>query len=349
LPRLAPVEAPGAAPRRVAASAAASAATALAGALALGGCSGEDLGACDAFRARQVAFALPFPGDVTGLAGQPMFEGQALVTASCGGGVFCHAEVSPQQRLGVPAGLDLDFRLACDARAPAEPCTQASSERLARAKRVGYRHRQDILDAVADGSMPPGALGRDIRARSPRFERADGSPLPELDTPEGRDILRNWLACGLPVVDRAEDATALSPAGAYCGDAALGDCVRGSPRVITPPEPKWSSIYERVIVPQCVSCHGPGPTDYRPEHKLDLSTMEIAYTQMVGATAMGGFCNDRPQQHVVPGNPAESLLILKMEPGDPPCGERMPLDGPYLPDTVIEPIRQWIAAGAMRD
>jgi hypothetical protein len=48
---------------------------------------------------------------------------------------------------------------------------------------------------------------------------------------------------------------------------------------------------------------------------------------------------------VVPGNPDASFLIQKLE-GTQSLGERMPLFGPYLPQSTIDVIREWIRNGA---
>ena len=48
---------------------------------------------------------------------------------------------------------------------------------------------------------------------------------------------------------------------------------------------------------------------------------------------------------VIPGNPGGSLLIQKLE-GTQTVGFRMPAGGPYLPQSTIDVIRQWIQDGA---
>ena len=48
---------------------------------------------------------------------------------------------------------------------------------------------------------------------------------------------------------------------------------------------------------------------------------------------------------VIPGNPGGSLLIQKLE-GTQTVGFRMPAGGPYLPQSTIAAIRQWIQDGA---
>jgi len=48
---------------------------------------------------------------------------------------------------------------------------------------------------------------------------------------------------------------------------------------------------------------------------------------------------------VIPGNPGGSLLIQKLE-GTQTVGFQMPAGGPYLPQSTIDVIRQWIQDGA---
>jgi len=48
---------------------------------------------------------------------------------------------------------------------------------------------------------------------------------------------------------------------------------------------------------------------------------------------------------VIPGNPGGSFIIQKLE-GTQTLGDRMPQFGPYLPQSTIDVIRQWIQDGA---
>jgi len=48
---------------------------------------------------------------------------------------------------------------------------------------------------------------------------------------------------------------------------------------------------------------------------------------------------------VVPGKADESILIKKLLP-NPPFGNRMPQGGPFLPDSSIQVLRDWINQGA---
>lgn len=51
---------------------------------------------------------------------------------------------------------------------------------------------------------------------------------------------------------------------------------------------------------------------------------------------------------VVPGNADSSLIVKKILPS-PPFGSRMPQGGPYLPDTTIQVIKDWINQGAQNN
>lgn len=107
-----------------------------------------------------------------------------------------------------------------------------------------------------------------------------------------------------------------------------------------PLRPTWNSIHATVIRPHCAqaNCHAGGNV----ESQLDLSSRD-AYTALV----------NRPSHVVsdwilvIPGNPAESYLMRKLN-GDRIVGERMPQGQPPLPDSVLTVIRKWIAAGAPR-
>jgi hypothetical protein len=48
---------------------------------------------------------------------------------------------------------------------------------------------------------------------------------------------------------------------------------------------------------------------------------------------------------IISGNADSSILIRKVSP-TPPFGSRMPLGGPYLPDSTIARIAKWIDEGA---
>jgi len=161
-------------------------------ALACVGCASE-LGPCD-----EVAATSPIYFDE---GGNPAYPGQALTDVSCGAGTFCHASGVPSEdRFGAPAALDLDVGVALE---PAE------LERLRRARRAAWNMRHAVYEQVASGAMPPpGAAGDTALSSAPRYRAhlgtADERALPQIASPEGLEILRNWLACGAHVIEATE-------------------------------------------------------------------------------------------------------------------------------------------------
>jgi hypothetical protein len=51
-------------------------------------------------------------------------------------------------------------------------------------------------------------------------------------------------------------------------------------------------------------------------------------------------------ERVDPGNPDDSYIVLKLENAPGIVGVQMPFGGPYLPQSTIDVIRQWITNGA---
>jgi hypothetical protein len=54
---------------------------------------------------------------------------------------------------------------------------------------------------------------------------------------------------------------------------------------------------------------------------------------------------DNSLVRVIPYQPNTSFLIQKLE-GTQSLGDRMPQGGPYIPQVLINDIRQWISEGA---
>jgi hypothetical protein len=52
---------------------------------------------------------------------------------------------------------------------------------------------------------------------------------------------------------------------------------------------------------------------------------------------------------LVPGEPESSLVYLKLAGGEVPVGEPMPLNRPYVEDSLLAEIEAWIEAGAEND
>src|SRR5215469_13263017 len=101
--------------------------------------------------------------------------------------------------------------------------------------------------------------------------------------------------------------------------------------------PDFTSIQDNVFTPICTRCHiGPSA----PEG-LQLDAAH-SYALLVGVPSV-----EQPSlQRVNPGNPDASYIVLKLEGASGISGGRMPLGGPYLPQSTIDVIRQWITDGA---
>lgn len=106
-------------------------------------------------------------------------------------------------------------------------------------------------------------------------------------------------------------------------------------------EPTLASIQEHVFTPICTECHtgSSAPEGLRLEEGQSHGHLvEIA-------------SNQQPELfRVDPGNPDDSYIIRKLE-GEPDIsGDRMPQNGPpYLDQSDIDVIRQWISEGASDD
>ncbi len=308
--------------------------------------------ACDDDAARAVVYDA---------AGRAMYAGQAIVTGSCaGGGNFCHSETA-RDRWGVPGGLDFDaFPLSVAPMA-------ADEEGLARLVRIQatiHRNRNAIWSTVVGGSMPPGAAGEQVVVNNHGWvnDPADVEsdlPLATLDTEEGREILRNWLACGSPIVERW---TPYLPVGCETNaDCASGLCTGGEceaagdvvPRIERPLDPTWRSIFAQVVEPNCTTqgCHAPDPGNGNAiSAGLDLTDPAASLAALIDVEAsidetLGAECGHEGRIRVEPGVPEDSLFLHKLETEAPDCGDQMPFGQP-LDAEQIEVIRAWIAHGA---
>lgn len=141
-------------------------------------------------------------------------------------------------------------------------------------------------------------------------------------------------------------------AGALLGAAALSGCAgngagldpNGNPigpggGGATPLTADFQSIQDNVFTPICTKCHiGAGA----PEG-LQLDAAH-SYALLVGVPS-----TEQPNvKRVNPGNPDSSYIVLKLQGSSGITGARMPFGGPYLPQSTIDVIRQWISAGAMK-
>lgn len=285
--------------------------------------------------------------------GTPAYAGQALLLTSCGTGTFCHSENSTR-RYGAPWDLNFDLQLADNFEDDSEGAT-----RLRRIQRKVHNVRNEIYAAVLDGTMPPGRVGRlvDQHTTNPYSifqddEDTEGTVLPSVRTSEGHAILRTWLACGSPVVERTTLATPPAcsadsdcTASKAC-DEFLGECLAVGATIERRPvqlDPIWSDIYPAIIQPSCVAgCHTAGGLNT----DLNLSTIDGAREALVGQASDEDNCGTL----VVPGEPEQSLLISKLQgTQSEECGKSMPLMGSLLSDTQVALITEWITNGALDD
>jgi hypothetical protein len=289
----------------------------------LAGC-GADLGSCDVVAAEQVVY----------LNGTPYFEGQALVEQSCAGSQ-CHAAAATGgSRSGVPHGLNFDVQVLT---------AESDPSRLGVLREGISRIRDEAADVwkfIDNGEMPPGAVG--ARLGLPWKRDAAGmvdAALAGVDTAAGRNIVRNWLACGSPLVSATTDSP-LAQQAAVFGAVMEG----GSGGAVMP---TWDSIYTNVLS-QCVGCHKPG-SEFAA---LDLSTKEGAYTALIDkAGAASGNCAAR--KLVIPGNCQDSVLYTKLQPKEAVamgkvCGGQMPKGGMPIPAAQLQAVCDWINAGALQ-
>jgi hypothetical protein len=259
-------------------------------------CGGEDLGECDEAAAEQVVYSA---------AGLAATKGQALMHDSCGNGAFCHSSAaSGSQRWGAPSQLNFDMMPP-------------------RGWPAVIERREEIWSSVTGGQMPPAGRGHDVLGDGQwSFGLGDdgADTLPAITTREGKAALRNWLACGAPVVGNTRvPIWALPPR-----DAGIAG------------ETDWSTVFEQVVRPTCVpGCHSAASAG-----GLVMVDECEAYEQLLASAT----CGDAPR--LVPGNES-SFLLDKIVNERPACGQRMPPPpAPALSRDAVESITAWVAAGA---
>lgn len=229
-------------------------------------------------------------------------KGQALMHQSCGQAAFCHSSAAEgTKRRGVPHGMDFDML----------PSPQGLASVLV--------HAQSIWEQVESGSMPPRNYDVGDAVWTYSLARREDEPrLPKLSTREGKAVLRNWLACGAPVVTDSKVPKWAQLPGTL--------------------EPIWTDIHSELILKNCVD----GPC-----HNKAVAAGHLALTDLCEAREAllkGGDCGEK-RVRVVPGDVDTSFLIDKVSNDTPSCGDRMPTGG-VLPEFQIEALRKWIENGA---
>lgn len=107
----------------------------------------------------------------------------------------------------------------------------------------------------------------------------------------------------------------------------------------TIPKPLFSDIQRKVFTPRCdrPGCHG------TTNNQANLLLQEgEAYQNLVGVPSL----LFPGMTRVIPDSSSKSLLIKLLKGDLPP---RMPLNGPFLEDAIIDSIAKWIDNGAMNN
>jgi hypothetical protein len=262
------------------------------GALAAG--CGNSLGDCDHAAAEELVYSSN---------GMVATKGQALIHDSCGNSAFCHSSAATgDARYGAPAGMNFDML----------PAPTGWPELVDR--------REHGWDLIESGDMPPGEAGEKVLGDSGwTFDVTHTDPelkLQPLSTKEGKGAVRNWLACGAPLVSQTK-----TPQWAQAVPEA------NKPR-------DFDAIYKTIIAHSCAlgGCHNESAAG-----QLSMSDVCTAYQGLLTA----GPCS---MSRVRPGDP-NSLLLDKLSSDMPVCGGRMPPTGP-LPDADVAAIRAWVVGGA---
>lgn len=339
--------------------------------------------------------------------GLPMYEGQAIIQSSCGDGQFCHATgAEGENRRGVPKGYDFDVFLAdvacdpdldlgcnneelkvCEEGDTSDFCTEL--ERLDDNRARCANEGGLMIAEIRRGYMPPGAAGDAVRnnttwLQGPRANNptsaGPGTALPGIDSSDGQEIVRNWLACQAPVVGRTEPAPMPNLELKSCDrsvDESNGvNCVFAGP-LGQIPDPTWSSIYASLIFTQCLSCHAPlnGNQDLNPDNPLggtipggadanglaalDMSGSDTSDTSNWAAEAHAAVVDAAASPDgecfgegtlVIPNAPAASILLQKIK-AEQTCGDEMPpVNGePTIVTPTIEAVEEWINFGALNN
>jgi hypothetical protein len=143
--------------------------------------------------------------------------------------------------------------------------------------------------------------------------------------------------------DKSTTALCLLAVAALAGCAGNGKGLDASGNPVsggggsTPLTATLQSIQANVFTPICTKCHIGGGA---PEG-LQLDAAH-SYSLLVGVASA-----EQPSvMRVAPGDPDSSYIIRKLENAPGISGGQMPLGGPYLPQSTIDVIRQWITNGA---
>ena len=140
--------------------------------------------------------------------------------------------------------------------------------------------------------------------------------------------LKKWIAAGAKYDGGDPQMNLADLSGASVGAAAKVEMAQATGKETI----SFSADIAPVLAEKCANCHGRGQ---RPSGRFNLLTFSRMFRGGESGPA------------IIPGKPAESLLLQKIK--GTASGERMPLRQPALPDDVIAKIETWIRENATFD
>ena len=315
--------------------------------------------------------------DTVLVAKQVQYAGQAIMNRSCA--IQCHNHtLTGTARNGAPHGLDFDLTPISEGADGTDPdmptlnskngtvinLTEQAAADLRARQRLVFEKRNDIWQQVKDGLMPPDGkfaplrVLKDLIADSPEetpCKRATVGFQP-ITTKPTQDILRDWLACSVPIVEAygkdvgingvngkvgyqylsCTGTTDKDDGGMPSSDAGTPDA-GGNMKVVTL-EDLQDDVFDTYA---CSACH---PSQNPKGRTLTFASIDALYASLVTDTAVK--CNGKP--YITPGDPSMSWLYDVISKDDPGCGtERMP-QGQKMTTAQIKEVSDWITQGAKR-
>ncbi len=185
--------------------------------LAQGGCGGADeqpttaeLGECDEDKARALLVAPD---------GRIEYAGQAIINRSCAAGA-CHASnASGDERFGAPSDVNLDLEPAFvvdgGTMSGASSLDANALGRLQRNQQRVYDLSGQIWALIKSGAEPPdkphgnASAGGAVQINDDSCSSAPDQLAP-ITAPSTQELVRNWLACGAPVVEVSDPSIPLT-------------------------------------------------------------------------------------------------------------------------------------------
>lgn len=341
------------------------------GILAASGCAPE-VGECDPLAAERLVYM-----DQNR---HPYYAGQALMQRSCGAGVYCHSE-GALVRYAAPGHLNYDLSLVSGwEKTDPESSNAEQTERLRRARDRAVEDARAIYHELVDGRMPPDGITDQLLTTAPTF-----NDLPAVGTPEATEEIRNWLACGAPVVERIWPDRPLdaAPVGSiipkrplsdgadcvaeeslcdsdcanlevdpdHCGDCAISCasmevCVTGTCLPAGANGPSWSTDVEPIFLRLVNAADPTSPTTCGGLSCHGPGDRPPALTEGDIRGALLAYVSTAGGPLVVPGDPEGSYLLAKVRGDADITGSQMPPTADKLTATDLALIVGWIVAGA---